>query len=248
METTFFCKLTLFSTHSKLLILRRGELQFARTKLNYSSNINRLYIYVENEINEESIIMLKSVAIFCGSSFGTEPIYREQAEYVGQVLAEQGIQLIYGGGKVGLMGVVADACLAHGGQVIGVMTRHLVEKETAHYNLTELHIVENMHERKQKMSELADGFIALAGGIGTLEEIFEQWTWAQIGLHQKPCAFLNTHDFYQPLFQFIDTMVTQGFVRQINVDKLIKHHDIEEILQQMRQYQAPLGKWDNKSE
>lgn len=192
--------------------------------------------------------MLKSVAIYCGTAFETEPIYREQAEYVGKILAEQKIQLIYGGGKVGLMGVVADACLAHGGQVIGVMTRHLVEKETAHHGLTQLYVVENMHERKQKMSELADGFIALAGGVGTLEEIFEQWTWAQIGLHKKPCAFLNTHDFYQSLFQFVDVMVAQGFIHRTYADMLIKHHDIEEILQQMRQYQAPLGKWDNKPE
>ncbi|VTN77064.1 lysine decarboxylase family protein [Klebsiella pneumoniae] len=134
---------------------------------------------------------MKSIGIFCGSSAGEHPLYLETARLVGRTLAQQGLALVYGGGKVGLMGAVADAALEAGGVVIGVMPRGLVEREIAHRGLTELHVVEDMHERKTKMAALADGFIALPGGAGTLEEIFEQWTWAQLGIHEKPCAFLN---------------------------------------------------------
>ena len=134
---------------------------------------------------------MKSIGIFCGSSAGEHPLYLDTARLVGRTLAQQGLALVYGGGKVGLMGAVADAALEAGGVVIGVMPRGLVEREIAHRGLTELHVVEDMHERKTKMAALADGFIALPGGAGTLEEIFEQWTWAQLGIHEKPCAFLN---------------------------------------------------------
>jgi uncharacterized protein (TIGR00730 family) len=134
---------------------------------------------------------MKAIGIFCGSSSGENPLYIETARDVGKILATADISLVYGGGKVGLMGAVADACLAHGGHVVGVMPRGLFEKEIAHQGLSELHVVENMHERKTKMAALSDGFIALPGGAGTLEEIFEQWTWAQLGIHHKPCAFLN---------------------------------------------------------
>ncbi|STW42923.1 lysine decarboxylase family protein [Klebsiella variicola] len=132
---------------------------------------------------------MKSIGIFCGSSAGEHPLYLDTARLVGRTLAQQGLALVYGGGKVGLMGAVADAALEAGGVVIGVMPRGLVEREIAHRGLTELHVVEDMHERKTKMAALADGFIALPGGAGTLEEIFEQWTWAQLGIHEKPCAF-----------------------------------------------------------
>ena len=139
---------------------------------------------------------MKSIGIFCGSSAGEHPLYLDTARLVGRTLAQQGLALVYGGGKVGLMGAVADAALEAGGVVIGVMPRGLVEREIAHRGLTELHVVEDMHERKTKMAALADGFIALPGGAGTLEEIFEQWTWAQLGIHEKPCAFLNIKGYY----------------------------------------------------
>lgn len=187
--------------------------------------------------------MQQSVAIFCGSSSGAAPIYVTHAELVGRTLAERGITLVYGGGKVGLMGAVANACLNAGGTVIGVMPRHLVEREIVHRGLSELHVVENMHERKHKMAELADGFIALAGGAGTLEEIFEQWTWAQIGLHQKPCAFLNTTGYYDDLFKFIEKMVEQQFTQQRYAEILCLSDQIEEILQHFQHYQAPIAKW-----
>ena len=146
---------------------------------------------------------MKSIAIFCGSALGADPIYLRTAQNVGRCLAEQGITLVYGGGRSGLMGVVADSALAAGGQVIGVIPQVLVTKELAHPGLTELHVVENMQQRKSKMSELADGFVAMPGGVGTLEEIFEQWTWAQLGIHLKPCAFLNVDGFYDDLLKFL---------------------------------------------
>ncbi len=153
---------------------------------------------------------MKSIGIFCGSSAGEHPLYLETARLVGRTLAQQGLALVYGGGKVGLMGAVADAALEAGGVVIGVMPRGLVEREIAHRGLTELHVVEDMHERKTKMAALADGFIALPGGAGTLEEIFEQWTWAQLGIHEKPCAFLNIKGYYDPLQAMVDNMVREG--------------------------------------
>lgn len=153
---------------------------------------------------------MKSIGIFCGSSAGEHPLYLETARLVGRTLAQQGLALVYGGGKVGLMGAVADAALEAGGVVIGVMPRGLVEREIAHRGLTELHVVEDMHERKTKMAALADGFIALPGGAGTLEEIFEQWTWAQLGIHEKPCAFLNIKGYYDPLQAMVDNMVRKG--------------------------------------
>lgn len=187
--------------------------------------------------------MQQAVAIFCGSANGSQAIYVEHAELVGRTLAERGITLVYGGGKVGLMGAVANACLQAGGRVIGVMPRHLVEREIVHRGLTELYVVENMHERKNKMAELADGFIALAGGAGTMEEIFEQWTWAQIGLHHKPCAFLNTAGYYDDLFKFIEKMVEQQFTQQRYADMLCLSSNLHEILQHFQDYQAPPAKW-----
>ncbi|HBU88730.1 MAG TPA: TIGR00730 family Rossman fold protein, partial [Acinetobacter sp.] len=150
-----------------------------------------------------------------------------------------------GGGRSGLMGVVADSALQAGGQVIGVIPRALVDRELAHPGLTKLYVVENMHERKTKMADLSDGFIALPGGAGTLEEIFEQWTWAQLGIHQKPCAFLNVAGFYEDLLKMIQGTVDNGFSQARFVDKLIASDKIEDILQQFEQYQAPVPKWTN---
>jgi uncharacterized protein (TIGR00730 family) len=186
---------------------------------------------------------MKSIAIFCGSALGADPIYLKMAQLVGQTLAQHQIALVYGGGRSGLMGMVADSALQAGGKVIGVIPKQLVDRELAHPDLTELHIVENMHERKTQMSELADGFIAIPGGAGTLEEIFEQWTWAQLGIHQKPCAFLNVDGFYDDLLKFIQTTVDKGFTHQRFSSSLIASDGIEEILQQFKAYVPPQPKW-----
>ncbi|MBF4454758.1 TIGR00730 family Rossman fold protein, partial [Acinetobacter sp. SK-43] len=134
---------------------------------------------------------MNSICVFCGSSLGNDVVYEQITQATGQIIAEQGLTLVYGGGRSGLMGVVANSVLEAGGKVIGVIPEALVDRELAHAELSELYVVKDMHERKTKMAELADGFIALPGGAGTLEEIFEQWTWNQLGIHQKPCAFLN---------------------------------------------------------
>ncbi|NHC03866.1 TIGR00730 family Rossman fold protein [Acinetobacter sp. 187] len=186
---------------------------------------------------------MKSIAIFCGSTLGTDAIFAETAQRTGQLIAEQGKTLVYGGGRSGLMGIVADSALAAGGKVIGVIPQGLVDRELAHPNLTELHVVTSMHERKTLMAELSDGFIALPGGAGTLEEIFEQWTWAQLGIHLKPCAFLNVEGFYDPLLQFIRLTTDKEFTRTRFTDALIHSASIEEILNQFEHYVAPQPKW-----
>lgn len=187
--------------------------------------------------------MMNSIAIFCGSALGNSPIYAEIAEKVGQALAKRHLTLVYGGGRSGLMGIVADSALAAGGQVVGVIPKQLVDRELAHPSLTELHVVENMHQRKTKMSELADGFIAIPGGVGTLEEIFEQWTWAQLGIHEKPCAFLNAENFYTGLLQFIQHTTEQGFTKERFTEKLVVSESIDSILDQFKAYHAPQAKW-----
>lgn len=186
---------------------------------------------------------MKSIAVYCGSSFGSNADFSAQARQTGEMLAKHGKTLVYGGGRSGLMGVVADSALAAGGKVIGVIPQHLVNNELAHPDLTELYVVEDMHQRKTKMSELADGFIAMPGGAGTLEEIFEQWTWAQLGIHLKPCAFLNVAGFYDDLIRFIQLTATTDFTKQRFVDRLIASDSIEEILQQFDRYVAPEPKW-----
>ncbi|ENV91230.1 TIGR00730 family Rossman fold protein [Acinetobacter bereziniae] len=189
---------------------------------------------------------MNSIAIFCGSSLGTDQIFADVAQLTGETIAKHGQTLVYGGGRSGLMGIVADSALAAGGQVIGVIPQGLVDRELAHPGLTELHIVKNMHERKTKMSELSDGFIALPGGAGTIEEIFEQWTWAQLGIHLKPCAFLNVEGFYDDLLKFIQLTTDKGFSKARFTDQLIHSGSIEDILAQFKAYQAPEPKWGVK--
>ncbi len=155
---------------------------------------------------------LKAVCVFCGSSDGAQPQFRAAATALGAYLGEQGIDIVYGGASVGLMGAVADAALAKGGRVFGVIPRHLVDREVAHPGLTELHVTENMHERKALMSQLSDAFAALPGGFGTLEELAEVTTWAQLGLHHKPIGLLNVAGFYDLFLQHADRMVTNGFL------------------------------------
>jgi uncharacterized protein (TIGR00730 family) len=156
--------------------------------------------------------------VFCGSNPGTNPAYKAAAAAMGRILGERGITLVYGGGSVGLMGTVADAALAAGGKAIGVIPRSLMEKESGHFSLTELHVVTTMHERKALMSKLSDGFIVMPGGIGTLEEFFEIWSWAQLGIHSKPFGVLNVADYWRSLFTFLDTTVAQGFVKSVHRD------------------------------
>jgi uncharacterized protein (TIGR00730 family) len=187
---------------------------------------------------------MKSVTVFCGSSSGSEDIYRLEAEHLGKMLAERKINLIYGGAKVGLMGVVAGAVLAAGGRVIGVLPKFLRSKEIAHENLTELIMVDSMHERKTRMHELSDGVIALPGGFGTLEELFEMLTWAQLGLHKNPIGLLNVNGYYDALIKLIQNMVDKGFLKPVNEKMLLSSNNVIELLQKMNNYVAPeVGKW-----
>lgn len=192
---------------------------------------------------------MKSITVFCGSSFGSDVIFKDQAILLGQTLAHQNIQLVYGGADVGLMGAVADGALQEGGKVIGVLPSFLQSKEIAHTQLTELIVVETMHERKTKMNELCDGVIVLPGGYGTLEEFFEMITWAQLGLHQKPIGILNTDGFYNDLIRLVQNMVEKGFLKQVNQEMLLISDSINELLEKMRSYKAPaVGKWISKDE
>ncbi len=179
---------------------------------------------------------LSSLCVYCGSSSGTLPEYARAATAFGTLLASRGITLVYGGGKVGLMGAVANAVLAAGGKVIGVIPHLLLEKEVAHAGLTELHAVASMHERKMKMAELSEAFVALPGGIGTLEEIFEVTTWTQLGFHSKPCAFLNVAGFYDPLFAFLQQLVDQQFLKASHLDTLFIETEMERLLDRLENY------------
>jgi uncharacterized protein (TIGR00730 family) len=187
---------------------------------------------------------MKRLTVFCGSSFGTDSIYKSQATLLGQTLAKRNIELVYGGANVGLMGAVADGVLSEGGKVIGVLPNFLKSKEIAHEQLTELILVDSMHERKTKMNELCDGVIALPGGFGTLEEFFEMLTWAQLGLHKKPIAILNIDNFYDSLNALLQTMVNKGFLKEANQQMLLVSNNIDELLDKMKDYKAPtVGKW-----
>ena len=192
---------------------------------------------------------MKSLCVFCGSNAGHQPIYRAEAEKLGRLLAAQGIELIYGGGNVGLMGAVADACLNAGGQVIGVIPEALVGKEVAgrhvdHRELTRLEVVDSMHTRKARMAELSDGFVALPGGFGTFEEFCEILTWGQLGFHVKPMGLLNVNGFYDPLLAMFERAVGDGFLRAENRAMALADTDSARLLDTMRNYRAePVSKW-----
>ncbi|GGD29242.1 LOG family protein [Pontibacillus salipaludis] len=179
---------------------------------------------------------MKRIAVFCGSSEGASAAYKEDAVRLGSLLAQQGITLVYGGSSVGLMGAVADTVLAEGGEAIGVIPKKLVEREIAHASLTELYVVDSMHERKAKMAELSDAFITLPGGAGTLEEFFEVYTWAQIGIHQKPFGILNTNQYYTPLISLFDHMVEQKFLKKDNRDMVMVEESPESLLTNFRSF------------
>jgi uncharacterized protein (TIGR00730 family) len=187
---------------------------------------------------------LSSVCVFCGSNGGADPAYLAAAEAVGAGLAQRGIRVVYGGGRVGLMGALADSARAAGGEVVGVMPQALVDREIGHTGIDDLRVVATMHERKALMVELADAFVALPGGIGTLEELFEVYTWAQLGIHAKPLALLDVAGYYQPLAAFLDHAVAQRFLRAETRSMLAVADTIEGVLETFDRWRAPaMHKW-----
>lgn len=192
---------------------------------------------------------LASVCVFCGSSPGGDPAYRAAAEALGRAIANRGQRLVYGGAKVGLMGAIADAALDAGGEVVGVLPAALADKEIAHDGLSRLEIVASMHERKARMADLSDGFIALPGGVGTLEEIFEIWTWGQLGFHAKPSGFLNALGYYNALRNFVDHAVGEAFLKAPHRDMMIFREDAVQMLDAMDAYVPPVvEKWIGRPE
>ena len=192
---------------------------------------------------------MKRICVYCGSSIGNNLVYREAAVAMGGVLAARGIGLVYGGGNVGLMGVIADAVLAGGGEVIGVIPRSLAEREIAHTGVTDLRVVDSMHARKALMADLSDAFIAMPGGVGTFEEFFEAVTWTQLGVHRKPCGLLNAGSFYTPLVAFIEQAVDEGFIKPVHRASIVVDDHPERLLDTMAQIELPdVPKWIRKEE
>ena len=188
--------------------------------------------------------MIKSLCVFCGSNLGADKAFAAVAVDFGRLLAQSDVTLVYGGGRVGLMGVVADAVLEAGGRAVGVIPRGLWEREVGHRGLTELHVVESMHERKALMASLSDAFVALPGGLGTLEEIFEVWTWGQLGIHRKPCGFLDAAGYFTPLMTFLDQAVAAGFIRPQHRSSAIVDSDPVRLLDRLHHHQPPdVQKW-----
>ncbi len=189
------------------------------------------------------------VCVFCGSSAGFSGVYRSAAAELGRFLSEQGLGLVYGGGRIGLMGVVADAVLAQGGQVIGIIPQPMIAREIWHSGLTELRVVPSMHARKSLMAELADAFIALPGGFGTLEEFCEMVTWSQLGIHRKPCGLLNVDGYYDPLLQMFDRAVAEGFLKRENRELVLAAPDSRRLLEQMQAFEpVVVRKWIEPSQ
>ena len=187
---------------------------------------------------------MKRVCVYCGSSPGRRPDYRSAGRSLGNEIARRGLGLVYGGASVGVMGVVANAVLEHGGEVIGVIPESLATKELAHPGLSDLIVVASMHERKARMAELSDGFVALPGGWGTLEELFEVLTWAQLGMHEKPCGLLNVAGYFDHLFRFLDNAVEEQFVRDGHRAMLLMDDDPAALLDRFADYRAPrVRKW-----
>ncbi len=191
---------------------------------------------------------MKSICVFCGASWGRKKEYEQAAILLSKEIVRRGYRVIYGGSSVGLMGVVADAALEAGGEVIGVLPDALMRKEVDHKGLTELHIVDSMHTRKAMMVELSDGFVSLPGGAGTMDEMFEVWTWGMLGWHGKPSALLNVDGYYDHLIEFLDNTVAESFVKQNHRDMLIVEDQAATLLDRMEAYQAPqnVGKWITK--
>lgn len=193
--------------------------------------------------------MLRSLCVFCGSASGNRPEFAEAARTVGAELARRKIRIVYGGGNIGLMGELADAALAGGGEVIGVIPDVLLAKELGHQGVTQLHVVTSMHERKALMADLADGFLILPGGIGTLEEFFEVYTWSQLGLHAKPIGLLDVADFYRPLLVWLDQAVAEGFLRPEHRQRFVYGTRLADLLPALERLQpAPEPRWIEPSE
>ena len=191
---------------------------------------------------------MRSVCVYCGSNAGSRPVYAERAAALGTRLAREGLALVYGGGNVGLMGIVADAALAAGGEVVGVIPEQLVGWEVAHRGVTRLEVVANMHERKARMFDLSDAFVALPGGFGTMDEMFEMLTWAQLGLHQYPCAFLDVRGYYRDLRTLMEHMVDESFVKAAQRDSIWFGDDIAALFDWMRDYEGGYTpKWISSS-
>jgi uncharacterized protein (TIGR00730 family) len=192
---------------------------------------------------------MRRICVFCGSNGGARAAYADAARAVGRAIARRGVGLVYGGGKVGLMGIVADAVLAEGGEVIGVIPEALEAREVAHRGLTQLRVVRSMHERKALMADLSDAFIALPGGFGTFEEFCEVITWVQLGLHAKPCGLLNVGGFYAPLLALFDHAVGEGFVRPEHRAIVLEDDDPEALIERLRSYRPPrVEKWIGRGE
>lgn len=192
---------------------------------------------------------MRRICVFCGSNPGNDPAYRAAAVALGETLAARGIGLVYGGASVGLMAVVADTVLAAGGEVVGVIPQMLVDKEIAHAGLSELHVVASMHARKAEMAALSDGFVALPGGVGTLEELFEIWTWAQLGAHSKPVGLLDVNGFYAKLEAFLDHVVAEGFLREGHRGMLISATDPGDLVDRFSAYTPPVvHKWVERAQ
>jgi uncharacterized protein (TIGR00730 family) len=187
----------------------------------------------------EPVIRLSAVCVFCGSNPGADPVYEQTARRMGELLASRAITVVYGGGRVGLMGAIAEAALGAGGKVIGVIPQALKRRELASEELTELHVVKTMHERKQLMADLSDGFVAMPGGFGTFEEFCEIVTWAQLGMHAKPCALLNVKGYYEHLLAMFDHAAAEQLLHPRNRAMVIAESDPERLLDAMAQYQAP---------
>jgi uncharacterized protein (TIGR00730 family) len=181
---------------------------------------------------------MKSLCVYCGSSFGALPLYADVARELAKAMVHNNIALVYGGGNVGLMGIIADEVMRLGGEVTGVIPKALLDKEVGHHGLTRLHIVKDMHERKAMMSALSDGFIAMPGGLGTLEELFEMLTWSQLGLHDKPIGLLNVHNFYDGLIGFLGHLVEQGFVKPQHAMLMMAEPDVFTLLERFKSFQV----------
>jgi uncharacterized protein (TIGR00730 family) len=184
-------------------------------------------------------LTLRTVCVFCAANTGADPAYARQAGEMGRYLAESGRRLVYGGGRTGLMGALAEGALSAGGEVIGIMPKHLVEREVAHSGLTELRVVASMHERKSLLADLSDGFLAMPGGLGTMEELFEVWTWGQLGLHRKPYGLLEVNGFFAPLLTFLDHAVMEGFIRQEYRELLVVDTEPSSLIGRMEAMSPP---------
>jgi uncharacterized protein (TIGR00730 family) len=192
---------------------------------------------------------MKRICVYCGSSLGNRAEYAEAAMTLGGLLARRGIGLVYGGGNVGLMGVVADGALAAGGEVIGVIPHSLASREIAHHGVTDLRVVDSMHTRKAMMADLSDAFIAMPGGVGTFEELFEAITWTQLGVHRKPCGLLNVSGFYSPLAAFIDQAVSEGFIKPVHREAIVVDENAERLLDALATIELPdVPKWIRREE